>query len=104
MQNISTESMRAETLSIGTAPAEEPIMQSEPVDETQKDDLTGIVVGCKRLNVREAPEPGSAILVVIPAQSEVMVEADASTDEFYKICTAAGIQGFCMKEYIALCN
>jgi hypothetical protein len=31
-----------------------------------------------------------------------MIDEKESTEEFYKVCTAAGIEGFCMKKFIAI--
>ena len=39
---------------------------------------------------------------VIPALTEIVIDAGASTDEFYRVHTAEGIEGFCMKKYIAV--
>lgn len=62
----------------------------------------GVVVGCLHLKVYESPDQEDEIVTVITALTEVMVDMDASTDDFYKICIAAGIQGYCEKKYIAL--
>lgn len=62
----------------------------------------GIVVDCKKLNVREQPSSSAAVLGIIPAETELMVDENESTDEFYKILMASGLEGFCMKKYIMI--
>lgn len=62
----------------------------------------GVVVGCLHLRVYESPDQEAEIVTIITTLTEVMVDMDASTDDFYKICTAVGIQGYCKKTYIAL--
>lgn len=62
----------------------------------------GVVTNCLHLTVYEFPEQDAEIVTVITALTEVIVDMDASTDDFYKICIAAGIQGYCKKKYIAL--
>lgn len=99
-----SETSEIEDQIIETEPEEEPAAQLEQVEEPQKIDLLGVVVDCKKLNVREAPFRNANILAVIPVGSEVVVDPKTSTDEFYKICNAAGIQGFCMKQFIMLRN
>jgi uncharacterized protein YgiM (DUF1202 family) len=79
-----------------------PVEDTETVKETTKSEITGVVTDCLKLNVREAPSTDAKVLSEIQALSEVKVDLDESTDTFYKICNAAGIQGFCMKKYIAL--
>ena len=42
------------------------------------------------------------VAVVIDALTQVCVDLDASTEDFYKVTTSDGIEGFCMRKYIAL--
>ena len=34
--------------------------------------------------------------------SEVEIDLGNSTDDFYKICTASGAEGYCQKEFITI--
>ena len=62
----------------------------------------GSVVDCKMLNVRKGPSIESEVLCEISWYTELMVYEEESTDEFYKICTASGIEGYCMKKFISI--
>ena len=64
--------------------------------------IPGVVTDCLRLNVRKEADRNAEVVTVLDALSEVMVDMGESTDEFYNVCTAAGIEGFCMKKYIAI--
>lgn len=86
---------------------EEPIVEAHPVDEAapaevMKTFTAGVVTDCMRLYVRKDPSADGEVVTVIDCLSKVMVDMDASTDEFYKVCTASGAEGFCMRKYIAL--
>lgn len=72
------------------------------VEAEEKKAVVGVVTDCLKLNVRRRPRQDSDVVTVIPALSEVRVEMETSTDNFYKVCTAAGIEGFCMRKYIAI--
>ena len=63
---------------------------------------SGIVTDCLCLNVRKQPDIHSDVAVVIDALTQVCVDLDASTEDFYKVTTSDGIEGFCMRKYIAL--
>ena len=78
------------------APAPTPVVESAPAISA----ITGTVVNCGKLNVREAPTVSSAVVCEIPVNSEVAIDTDNSTDEFYKVCTEHGFEGYCMKKYI----
>lgn len=65
------------------------------------DSKFGVVVDCGSLNIREEPNSDSEILCTIPASSKVMIYDDTN-DDFYKICTEFGVDGFAMKSYIEI--
>ena len=74
------------------------------VEETAKEQnsvITGTVVNCTRLNVRATPKLNAAILCTIDKSSEVIIEDD-SNEKFYKIVTGAGVEGYCMKDYVVI--
>lgn len=73
---------------------EEPVMES--------DVLIGIVEGCSQLNVRVLPDANARIVCAINSGTELMIDQPSSNEEFYKICTSAGIEGFCMKKFISV--
>lgn len=74
----------------------EPVM---PKTETQ---VYGTVVNCKNLNVRKRPNQKSESVLIIGAESKVKVDKSKSTAEFYKVCTASGAEGYCMKQYVQI--
>lgn len=86
---------------------EAPVIESavEPVVETVETvDLpaavTGVVVDCARLNVRVAPFATANAICTIASGAEVTINVAESTDEWFSICTASGVDGYCMKRYI----
>ena len=81
-------------------PVEEAIEQ--PVVETKPETVTGVVSNCSKLNVREQMNATSTILCVLPVSSEVKVIAGEVHDDWYHVFTASGVEGFCMKKYIAI--
>lgn len=67
-------------------------------DETSE--LIGYVTDCVKLNVREAASKDSNVLCEIILNSKVIVDEENSTDDFYKVTTETGVEGYCMKQYI----
>ncbi len=80
--------------------------ETNPVDEAipaeVKETVFGVITNCLNLNVRKEPKADADVLTIIPALSKVQVDTGASTDEFYKVWTETGIEGFCMKKYVVL--
>ena len=67
-------------------------------DETSE--LIGYVTDCVKLNVREVASKDSNVLCEIILNSKVIVDEENSTDDFYKVTTETGVEGYCMKQYI----
>lgn len=74
---------------------------AEP-EPTKKSEIIGVVIDCTKLNVRERPSSDANVVATISVGSEVMVDTRKSTSAFYKVCNAAGIEGFCMKKYVEI--
>ena len=89
---------------VETAEVVEPIEVVEPaidtVIETVPAPKIGRVFGCTSLNVRKAPKTNATVICTINCHAEVEIDELESTDDFYKICTASGIEGYCMKKFI----
>ena len=76
--------------------AEEVAEETKP-EKVLKD---GVVVNCAKLNVRKAPSKDADILGVISRYDDVKVDMEESTEDFYKVCTEAGVEGYCVKTFI----
>ena len=77
---------------------EEPVVEA-PVAPPM---LTGVVTDCVKLNVRKTPAANGMILDTIAKGTEVKIDEFKSTNDFYKVCVASGIEGFCMKKFITV--
>jgi ABC-type molybdenum transport system ATPase subunit/photorepair protein PhrA len=62
----------------------------------------GVVSGCQRLNVRGEASADAEVVSAITENSEVIIDEEASTEDFYKVCTTAGVEGYCMRQYISI--
>ena len=82
------------------------VIESESVEETI-DEISnepkykvGFVENCCKLNVRSGPSIESDVICTITVGDMVEIDMSKSTSEWFNICTEAGIEGFCMSEYI----
>jgi len=88
---------------------EEEVVIETPVEEAEMEEAVveipatfAKVVDCKKLRVRKNPHKLADVLCEIPVGSEVKIDLDNSTVGFYKVCTEAGVEGYCVKEFIAI--
>lgn len=91
------------------AVTEEAIKEIETIEEVMEERIEeapvyehGFVSGCIRLNIRKDPTIKSEVVCVVEGDTELVITLNESTDDFYKVSTAAGIDGFCMKQYVTI--
>lgn len=77
----------------------------KPVEETVETvalpkTVDGMVVNCAKLNVRENATVDSGIVCVLDAMSEIEIDVNKSTENWFYIYCATGAEGYCMKQYI----
>lgn len=62
--------------------------------------VTGKVVNCAKLNVRENATVDSGIVCILDVMSEIEIDVKKSTENWFYIYTAIGAEGYCMKQYV----
>ena len=72
-----------------------------PEVEAPVEPVLGIVSGCTKLNIRKEADIESSVLFVIGKDSDVLINLEESTDDWYKVYVD-GRDGFCMKKYVEL--
>ena len=83
-------------------PVFKPIEPMEDAPEVAEVTKNGVVTDCAKLNVRAEPSVDAEVVCVISAATELLVDEAESTEDFYKICTAAGVEGYCMRKFITV--
>lgn len=86
------------------APAAQPEpATAAPVPEPEAPSAAtiGTVFDCKKLNVRTNPNVNAQVLFTINKGTEVKIDLEESTAEWYKVLVNHQ-EGFCMKKYITL--
>lgn len=63
---------------------------------------TGLVANCQNLNIRAEASADAWIVSILRAGAEVVIDDEASTDDFFKVTTGAAVEGYCMKQYISV--
>lgn len=62
---------------------------------------TGIA-NCLRLHIFSEPNLESEIVCKVRYLTEVAIDLNNSTEDFYKVHTAVGAEGFCQKDLITV--
>ena len=64
--------------------------------------VIAVVTECLKLNIREKPSKDSRVVTVVTCLDELEIDMGDSNDDWYAVCTATGIEGFCMKKFVAV--
>lgn len=62
--------------------------------------VEGVVTNCLKLNVRAEPSKDAEVICVLDAMSEVKIDVNKSTPDWFKITTAIGAEGYCMRKFV----
>lgn len=81
---------------------EETIVEEPVVEEKTSELKPAYVYNCTRLNVRSEASLESEVVCIIDPSTQIMVDEEASIEEFYKVYVETGAEGFCLKMFIKL--
>lgn len=62
--------------------------------------VTGVVVNCAKLNIREEPAADADVVCVLDVMSEIEIDVTKSDSEWLKVSTATGVEGYCMRKFV----
>lgn len=77
-----------------------PVEETEANVQEEPKKVSGIVVDCNRLNIRTKPSINSQPVGNVTVNSEVTINLNQSNNEWFKVITKDGVEGFCMKKYV----
>ena len=66
------------------------------------EDMPVGVANCLRLHIHTEPNLESEIVCKMRYLTEVLIDEENSTKDFYKVYTAIGAEGFCLKDHITI--
>ena len=64
--------------------------------------VIGIVANAYKLHIYKDPSIESDIIFSVYPHSELVVDLSKSTAEWLCVCTAIGIEGYCLREYVRI--
>ena len=80
-----------------------PVVNEEPAEVVESDPVViGMVTDCLKLNIRKEPNKNSDPVCVIDALSELVIDLNESTFNWFKVETKDGVKGFCMKKFVSV--
>lgn len=102
VEEVAEETVEEVVEAVVEAVVEETVEAVPAVNIIPANNTTGVVDNCDKLNVRKSPTLAATPLTVISEGAEVQIDTANSTDEWYKVCTSNGVEGYCMKKFITI--
>lgn len=60
------------------------------------------IVSCGMLNVRKEPNVAAKAIAVVKRGTTLEIDQEKSNDEWLCVCTASGVEGYCMAQYVEI--
>lgn len=79
----------------------EPAVQPENKPENKPEAVTGKVYHCAKLNVRAKASTTAEVVCVLNAETEVTIDVEKSTEDWLRVSTSTGVNGYCMRKFIS---
>lgn len=64
--------------------------------------IVGEVIRCRKLNIRQIPDPNGAIIGILEAGEKVTIDLSTNDPNYYAITTNTGKKGYVVKTYISV--
>lgn len=71
-------------------------------DGIENNEVIGKVNGFKKLYVRKEANKDSEPVGIVTDNDDLSIDINHSTDEFYKVITSNGLEGYCIKEFVKI--
>lgn len=83
------------------------VTQVEETEENDEEDpfpglLSGSITDCDKLYVRSEASKGSEPVGVVTTEDSLVIDESKSTEEFYKVSTSNGLDGYCVKKFVKI--
>lgn len=76
------------------------MIYEDEIVEYDEDTMTTGVVDRDKIYLRMEPAQGNNPISVLSRGEELLIDFTKSTDEWYSVCTAAGLEGYVMKKLL----
>ena len=71
-------------------------------DGVENNEVIGKISGFEKLYVRKEANKDSEPVGIVTSQDDLSIDVAHSTDDFYKVITSNGLEGYCVKEFVKI--
>lgn len=71
-------------------------------DSVENNEVIGKISGFEKLYVRKEANKDSEPVGIVTDKDDLSIDIIHSTDDFYKVITSNGLEGYCVKEFVKI--
>ena len=71
-------------------------------NNVENNEVKGKVSGFENLYVRKEASKDSEPVGIVTDKDDISIDITHSTDDFYKVITSNGLEGYCVKEFVKI--
>lgn len=71
-------------------------------DGVENNEVIGKISGFEKLYVRKEANKDSEPVGIVTSKDDLSIDIIHSTDDFYKVITSNGLEGYCVKEFVKI--
>ena len=71
-------------------------------DGVENNEVIGKISGFEKLYVRKEANKDSEPVGIVTSKDDLSIDITHSTDDFYKVITSNGLEGYCVKEFVKI--
>ena len=71
-------------------------------NNVENNEIIGKINGFKNLYVRKEASKDSEPVGIVTDKDDLSIDVARSTDDFYKVITSNGLEGYCVKEFVKI--
>ena len=71
-------------------------------NNVENNEVIGKISGFEKLYVRKEASKDSEPVGIVTDKDDLSIDVSRSTDDFYKVITSNGLEGYCVKEFVKI--
>lgn len=71
-------------------------------NNVENNEVIGKISGFEKLYVRKEASKDSEPVGIVTDKDDISIDVAHSTDDFYKVITSNGLEGYCVKEFVKI--
>ena len=71
-------------------------------NNVENNEVIGKISGFEKLYVRKEASKDSEPVGIVTDKDDILIDVTNSTDDFYKVITSNGLEGYCVKEFVKI--